>query len=111
MNIDMNGTMQETMRLMRAGDLHAATLAIQRGLCGAESTHTRTEPAGWSERARCIEGRYRVVPDNDNDLSQTSGSTEAPEESSGKRLNGEFREHRFTCDAGSMHYKIFIPAA
>jgi poly(hydroxyalkanoate) depolymerase family esterase len=111
MNIDMNGTMQETMRLMRAGNLHAATLAIQRGLCGAESSHTRREQAGWDERARCIEGRYRVIPDNDNDISQTSGTTEAPAESYGKRSNGEFRDHRFTCDAGYMHYKLFIPAA
>lgn len=111
MNIDMNRTMQESMRLMRAGDLHAATLTIQRELCGAESTHTRTERAGRSERAGCIEGRYRVVPENDSDLSQTPGTTEAPEDSSSKRLDREFRDHRFTCDAGSMHYKIFIPAA
>ena len=35
MNIDLNRTMQETMRLMRTGDLHAATRTIQKGLAGA----------------------------------------------------------------------------
>lgn len=111
MNIDMNRTMQETMRLMQAGDLYAATLAIQRGLRGAESTHTRTETAEWRARASCIEGQYRVVPDSDGGVSQTPETTEAPEEGPSKGLDGEFRDHRFTCDAGSMHYKIFIPAA
>ena len=110
MNIDMNRTMQKTMRLMQAGELHAATLAIQRGLCGAESCHTRTQRARWGGRASCIEGRYRAVPDNDSELSPTPGTTEAPEDGSSTGLDGEFRDHRFTCDAGSMHYKIFIPA-
>jgi poly(hydroxyalkanoate) depolymerase family esterase len=111
MNIDMNRTMQETMRLMRAGDLYAATLAIQRGLRGAESPHTGMETAGWGARASCIEGQYRVVPDSDGDIPQTPGTTEAPEDAPDKGLDGEFSDHRFTCDAGSMHYKIFIPAA
>jgi poly(hydroxyalkanoate) depolymerase family esterase len=110
MNIDMNRTMQETMRLMQAGDLSAATLAIQRGLRGAESMHTRTGMAGWGAKAGCIETRYRVVPDSDSDVSHTPGTTEPTDDGSGKGLDGEFREHRFTCDAGSMHYKIFIPA-
>lgn len=111
MNIDMNRTMQETMRLMQAGDLYAATLAIQRGLGGTESTHTRTERAARGAPAGCIEGRYRVVPDSDSDVSQTPGTTEGPEDGRSKGLDAEFRDHRFTCDAGSMHYKLFIPAA
>lgn len=107
MNIDMNRTMRDTMRLMRAGNLSAATLAIQRGLSGAESTVTRTEAAGSGS---CIEGQYRVVPDSYSDALQTSGTTEAPEDDPGNGFDGEFRDHRFTCDAGSMHYKLFIPA-
>jgi poly(hydroxyalkanoate) depolymerase family esterase len=119
MNIDMNSTMQETMRLMRAGDLHAATLAIQRGLCDAGSTGSETGSARSAARASCIEGRYRVVPDGDSDVSQTPATTvsptartgETPEHDARHGLDGEFRDHRFTCDAGSMQYKIFIPAA
>ena len=110
MHIDMNRTMQETMRLMRAGDLSAATLAIQRGLHGAESTHTRPA-AGWGARASCIEGQYRVVPDSSSDVSRTPGTTETLKDLPGKGLDGEFRDHRFTSDAGSIHYKLFIPAA
>jgi poly(hydroxyalkanoate) depolymerase family esterase len=111
MNIDMNRTMQETMRLMQAGDLYAATLAIQQGLHGAESTGIRTEMPARSGRAGCIDGQYRVVPGGESDVSHTPGTTEPTDDGSGKGLDGEFREHRFTCDAGSMHYKIFIPTA
>src|SRR5690242_19462347 len=111
MIIDMNRTMQETMRLMQAGDLCAATLAIQRGLRGAESTHTGTERAARGRRGSCIEGHYQVVPNSDSDASQTSGTAEGSEDRPGKGHDGEFRDHRFACEAGSMHYKLFIPAA
>jgi poly(hydroxyalkanoate) depolymerase family esterase len=110
MNIDMNRTMQETMRLMRAGDLYAATLAIQRGLRGAESMNTSEEPARSGASARCIEGQYRVVPDSDSPDSHPPIPPQSPEDVAVNELDAEFRDHRFTCDAGSMHYKLFIPA-
>jgi poly(hydroxyalkanoate) depolymerase family esterase len=110
MNIDMNRTMQETMRLMQAGDLHAATLAIQRGLHGARWAHTAAEADESGTRASCVEGEYRVVPDSDGDASRTPGISEPAEHDPNTGVDSEFRDHRFTCKAGSMHYKLFIPA-
>ena len=109
---NMNRTMQEAMRLMQAGDLHAATQAIQRGLrAGDEPACATTAPSVPSARAGCIEGQYRVVPDSPtSDALQTPGTTEPPEHDPSHRPVGEFRNHRFTCDAGVMHYKLFIPA-
>jgi poly(hydroxyalkanoate) depolymerase family esterase len=104
---NMNHTMQEAMRLMQAGDLNAATQAIQRGLRG-EPAYTTT---GWGmpgAGADCIEGEYRVVPDSvDESPSEPSAS---PHRAYAKEPGGEFRNHRFTCDAGALHYKLFIPA-
>ena len=110
MNMNMNRTMQEAMRLMQTGDLHAATLTIQRGLRRAERTHAPTETVESSAKPRCIEGQYRVVADSESDVSPSPRPTEAPEHGPGNGLHGEFRDHRFTCDAGSMRYKLFIPA-
>ncbi|HSC99171.1 MAG TPA: PHB depolymerase family esterase [Casimicrobiaceae bacterium] len=148
MNIDLNRTMQETMRLMQAGDLHAATRAIQQGLAGAAPGQPASARARSGPPGACVEGEYRVIPDNDGrkfapgtsdprnvesdpihsvpsepqDLPaperRASEPYEAPasEPHDGPILDGddqrqgEFRDHRFTCEAGSMHYKLFIPA-
>jgi poly(hydroxyalkanoate) depolymerase family esterase len=108
--MNMNRTMQETMRLMQTGDLHAATLTIQRGLRGAEWMHAPTETVESSTKARCIEGQYRVIAASESDVSPAPGTTEVPEHDRSNGRDGEFRDHRFTCDTGSMHYKLFIPA-
>jgi poly(hydroxyalkanoate) depolymerase family esterase len=111
MNIDMNRAMQETMRLMRAGDLRGATLAIQRGLHRVDPAHSQAKTTERDARATCIEGQYRVVAESDGDVAQAPGATtDVPEHGPGKGRGEEFRDHRFTCDAGSMHYKLFIPA-
>ena len=127
MQIDMNRTMQETMRLMQSGDLYAATLAIQRGLNGAHA-HTPEEPrAPAGEDA--IEGQYRVVADDARAFVTAPEVPEEPERDTAppgrfdgntfptqpdpglrEPREGEFRDHHFTCDAGSIHYKLFIPA-
>src|SRR5437867_635422 len=108
---NMNRTMREAMRLMQAGDLHAATQAIQRGLRGgAEPAYAATAPAEASPSARCIEGQYRVVADSPSEAVQRPAITERTEHLRSNRRDGEFRHHRFACDAGTMHYKLFIPA-
>ena len=65
MLLDMNRTMNEAMEWMRAGDLHAATRAIQRGLHGASVTDVASNEASptASEAARedAIEGTWRVL--------------------------------------------------
>ncbi len=115
MNIDMNRTMRETMRLMRAGDLYAATLAIQRGLSGAEpinrSAAAHPESAPSNANAHCLEGEYRVISDGPQPEFRAPGPTPVyPDEVPPHEPNSEFGEHRFTCSAGSISYKLFIPA-
>jgi poly(hydroxyalkanoate) depolymerase family esterase len=107
----MNDTMQEAMRLMRLGDLQAATAAIQRGLSGhsaadnAAATHARDGSADW------IEGDYRIVPESPGGIVQSRGIIEQPDaERSSRTSRSEFRQHHFACGAGSIHYKLFIPA-
>jgi poly(hydroxyalkanoate) depolymerase family esterase len=108
---NINRIMQEAMRLMQTGDLHAATQAIQRGLHGGVEPEFATAPSSvWRARAGCIEGQYRVVPDSPNDALQAPGTTEQPRYDPSGEAGGEFRDHRFTCDAGAMRYKLFVPA-
>jgi poly(hydroxyalkanoate) depolymerase family esterase len=108
--INMNHTMQEAMRLMQTGDLHAATRAIQRGLRGgAEPTYATSEPGGSDTGNRWIQGQYRVVPDAPESV-QMPGTGEPPSQAPCHEPDGSFRHHRFSCDAGALNYKLFIPA-
>jgi poly(hydroxyalkanoate) depolymerase family esterase len=108
---NMNRTMQEAMDLMRSGDLASATRVIQRGLAVvAEPADASTRAGGSDSRDGWIEGQYRVLPDVPGDAVNASIPAESPVSRSNEGRNGEFRDHRFTCDAGTMHYKLFIPA-
>lgn len=107
---NLNRTMQEAMRLMKTGDLRAATKAIQRGLHGRrEPSHATTQPSASEATDACIEGQYRVVPDASTHSGQPAGVMGPPERDGNKAPDGTFLDHRFTCDAGAMHYKLFIP--
>lgn len=120
--MNMNSTMQEVMRLMRAGDLRAATEAIQRRLQRrGDRPSSSPESRGGDDGAGIIEGDYRHVPDTSGPAtvgSESNGSgpeTVAPESAGlcdadpASDGDGEFRSHRFTCSAGSMDYKLFTP--
>jgi len=108
--INLNHTMQEAMRLMQTGDLHAATRAIQRNLQGgAEPAYGTSGPSGSDPGAHWIEGQYRVVPDAP-ESEQLPGTGEPPSQAPCHEPDGSFRHHRFTCDAGALNYKLFIPA-
>ncbi len=111
MTDNMNRTVQEAMRLMRAGQLDAATQAIQRGLrTGAKSEFAGTAPGAWSGLGGCIEGEYQVVPDSPGAAPPRLGTARPAQKDPGNRSGGEFGHHRFTCEAGAMQYKLFIPA-
>jgi poly(hydroxyalkanoate) depolymerase family esterase len=96
-------TVQEAMRIMKTGDLRAATQAIQHGLRGgAEPAHATRQPGAPGEAGaevegeyREIEGEYRVVPDRPGDVPAKAPAWDSV--------------HRFTCGAGALHYKLFIP--
>lgn len=106
---NMNRFMQEAMGLVRTGDLQAATSAIQRGLRNAsESTQTTADNSVL--RGAMIEGQYRVMTDAPDDSSKVRETPEAVNHRVGKGVGGEFLGDRFTCDAGTLEYKLFIPA-
>jgi poly(hydroxyalkanoate) depolymerase family esterase len=103
---NVNRAMQEAMRLMKTGDLQAATQAIQRGLHGGiEPRYATTQSMGPGMTAADIEGDYRVVPDSPNDVT----GTVRPTDRNGNKAPDWACLHRFACDAGAMHYKLFIP--
>ena len=117
MIFDMNRTMQEAMQLMQTGDLRAATQAIQRGLHGgAPASHTGSDielaqvhvtPAANTD---FIEGACRVVSDDSPDVTPSPGDGARSERDLRDGQAGEFHEHDFICEAGTMRYKLFIPA-
>ena len=111
MNGNMNQTMHDAMRLMQTGDLQAATQAIQRGLAASADGGPQPAPGPTATPVTTdwLEGVFTVVP--------PSGTPEpAPLASSGEPTrsdplqHGTFREHRFAGDAGTLAYKLFVPA-
>lgn len=126
MNIDLNRTMQETMQLMRGGDLHAATRAIQRGLTG-QTLHRGSSLRAASvapgdvmlgddfmrrctqARGECIEADYQVIEEAP-DIAPSTDERPHRERDRPNDQREEFQDHRFTCSAGSIEYKLFIPS-
>ena len=89
---NMNRTMQEALRLMQTGDLHAATQAIQRGLRGgAEPAYAAAEFGVESASARCIEGQYRIITDSPSEAVRTPRTTERTDNLRSKTRDDEFR--------------------
>lgn len=74
--------LDEAMRLMKTGDLAAATAAIQRGL-GNAATPPISRPAPFERD---------VTPARDPSV-----------------IRGEFREHAFASPQGARKYKLFVP--
>ena len=107
MVFDMNGTMDEAMQLMRTGDLTGATRAIQRRLSAPSAPPAATRaPAATS--GIIIEGTWREVDEPPRADAPSSGQ-KGPERRFRGEHEGEFREHRFTGDAGELRYKLFVP--
>lgn len=126
--------MREALRLTQAGDLHAATRAIQGALghAGATPAHS-SAGVGAVETApgACIEGEFRVL---DAAAGPTAGRRSASWSRAWSRTaanpphwhagvaaaarqgdavevaEGDFRPHRFSCEAGELAYKLYIPA-
>jgi poly(hydroxyalkanoate) depolymerase family esterase len=106
MNGEPYSTVREAMRLMQAGDLLAATAAIQHRLGGATAAEPST--AAESPNRSPIEGTFRVVDEIPLAKDGSSGGSPrapAPEERT------QFSEHTYTGSAGTRRYKLFIPSA
>jgi poly(hydroxyalkanoate) depolymerase family esterase len=107
----VNRAMQEAMELMQTGNLHAATRAIQRTLQARHDGRDATKQSDASATDDpCIEGQYRVVTDAPNSREQTRPMEPRERGGNGSQPAGTFLNHRFSCDVGTMDYKLFIPS-
>jgi poly(hydroxyalkanoate) depolymerase family esterase len=111
----MNRTMQQAMRLMREGDLAAATRTLQHRL-GADlpaAGNPRAAPfasdpsdpsdaAAASNDANCIDGEFVVVEDDDRPIEWRSPRVDG--------VDSAFLQQHFSSSAGALDYKIFVPA-
>jgi len=98
---NMNRTMQEAMQLMQTGDLQAATRAIARGLAAEKPAARDAAPDD------CIVAAYEVVDDGAEDVAiDARESSGAPAETP---RDAGFSLHRFSGEAGSLGYKLFVP--
>ncbi|MEO8346384.1 MAG: PHB depolymerase family esterase [Betaproteobacteria bacterium] len=105
----MNRTIQESMRLMQAGDLMAATRALQSGLSAATSLIGDREFAASDAKVGSIKGEFRVVAGSDDDHPDDAHVRKPSVADPGRRSIAEFSDHHFTCAAGTLAYKLFIP--
>jgi poly(hydroxyalkanoate) depolymerase family esterase len=107
MTYPLSKTMQEAMRLMQAGDLGAATVAIQRGLSGVEDRSDFAAAYAGEEAIKpAIDSQCRVLDVSEHET--TADQQEPPREARG-RGDERFQQHSFTCAAGLRQYKLFIP--
>src|SRR6266404_7347192 len=107
MNGEPYSTVREAMRLVRAGDLLAATAAIQHRLGGA----TAAEPssAAGSRYPGSIEATFRIVDAIPSAKDAPAG--DSPARTSTLEERTQFSEHTYTGSAGTRRYKLFIPSA
>ncbi|MEO8104553.1 MAG: PHB depolymerase family esterase [Betaproteobacteria bacterium] len=111
MTTDIQRTMQEAMRLMQAGDLHAATQAIQDRLRATSGSTCATGAADNREpRPGTIEGQYQRIPDGPAETPEAVWSTAQQARAPATAPGGEFVAHTFVCEAGTIEYKLFVPA-
>jgi poly(hydroxyalkanoate) depolymerase family esterase len=101
-------SVREAMRLMRKGDLLAATAAIQRRLSGTTPPE-RSATAGSPDLGP-IEGTFRVVEEMRLATDEAPvGASPAP--GSIPKERKQFSEHAYAGPAGTRRYKLFIPSA
>jgi poly(hydroxyalkanoate) depolymerase family esterase len=108
----MNQTMQDAMRLMQTGDLQAATQAIQRGLAAGSNSDAAPSPgpAATPSPTDWLEGVFTVVPPNATPAPAPLAPSPGGQARNDPLPHGTFREHRFAGDAGTLAYKLFVPA-
>src|ERR1700719_3628830 len=107
MNGEPYSTVREAMRLMQAGDLLAATAAIQHRLGGATAAEPST--AAESPGRSPIEGTFRVV--DEIPLAKDASSGGSPARAPAREERTQFSEHTYTGSAGTRRYKLFMPSA
>ena len=110
---DLARTMHEAMKLMKGGDLRAATHAIQSGLLVGSPVDAPPAADDF------IDVPFEVVHETADDA--VPPTVDAPKDTTDAVKHGRrardgdagrdrvFREHRFTCGAGALCYKLYVP--
>ncbi len=104
----LNPSLQHAMRLMRSGDLHAATRAIHQGLAAGAPCLARNDDifhaAKASASSNCIDAEFRVLDRVDAADERDDAATVTPSS------HGMFEARHFVGDAGELDYKLYVPA-
>ncbi|MDH5823605.1 PHB depolymerase family esterase [Luteimonas sp. RD2P54] len=104
-------TMRQAMRLMRTGDLQAATRTLQHALAGSiDAPAAPASHAGRGEAhagAPAIDGEFRVI---DGGRAPRAGAVPAWPGHRAAGGDGGLPRHRFSCDAGQLEYGLHVPA-
>ena len=104
----LNPSLQHAMRLMQAGDLQAATLALQQGLAASAPCPARNDDTFHAADARvaadCIDVEFRVIDRIDTADKHDAASTATA------RTRGTFEALHFVGDSGELDYKLYVPA-
>src|SRR5215207_852189 len=103
MNLNFKNLMSDATRLTRAGDLGAATAAIQAALAGREST------AGEAvDDAPPAAARWPAIDVDARELPQAP-VPETPDPVRPDSTGGQFIAGRYTTAMGGREYKLYIP--
>lgn len=107
----MNESMQHAMRLMRSGDLVAATRVLQQRLaggtpandsaCDARTAAAQTDAAA-TPASHCIDGEFRVLEREQPGPASHSRSADASQ--------ARFCAERFSGPTGDLDYRLYVPA-
>jgi poly(hydroxyalkanoate) depolymerase family esterase len=98
-----NDSLRQAMRLMQAGDLHAATRAIQQGLAHADPSSPPSEEASadGASRRTIIDAEFRVVDSGD-----APPASESPQASAAASAHGADGQR---VPGGSQPWQRFRP--
>lgn len=104
MSFEFQRRMHDAARLVRAGDLHAATGAIQQALRGHHAAAHRPSPQATSADGMVLDAQSRELPAADQ---PSSPGEHTPAAAGGEA--GSFTAHRFGEGRGQREYWLYVP--
>lgn len=106
----MNDTMQQAMRLMRSGDLSAATRTLQQRLAAHGAAEVASPPAAHAPRPGSTSAGASDIIDVEFRVVDRVAPAPASSPGDGEESGSPFLQEHFSCSAGALDYKLYIPA-